>query len=210
MKKAISFLLILASLLCMAGCEEGTSTDTTTTAVTTPAVTEPPTLTEQVDALEGTLTDVEAIKAARELVWEEYAAKIADKSPNRKKEIRKNQTTKIKIGGTTMKVMTRVVGSAPKAGYPLFLVYNGVGYNTDGQMNESQWSGMAERYDDVPGIYCSIRSVSDNESSGQIFSTDISWQFYDRIIENCILYMKANPKQVYIVGYSAGGNGVYQ
>lgn len=210
MKKVVSVLLILASLLCMAGCEEGTPKDTTTTAVTTPAVTEPPTLTEQVDALEGTLTDVEAIKAARELVWEEYAAKIADKSPNRKKEIRKNQTTKIKIGGTTMKVMTRVVGSAPKDGYPLFLVYHGGGYNPDGQTNESQWSGMAERYDDVPGIYCSIRSVSDNESSGQIFSTDISWQFYDRIIENCILYMKANPNQVYIVGYSAGGNGVYQ
>ena len=109
-----------------------------------------------------------------------------------------------------MKVITRVVGKAPEDGYPLFLVYHGGGYNPDGKMNDDQWKGMAERYDDVPGIYCSIRSVSDNESSGQIFSTDISWKFYDRIIENCILYMKANPNQVYIVGYSAGGNGVYQ
>lgn len=210
MKKALSLLLIFASLLCIAGCDEGQPADSTTTAATTPAVTEPPTLTQQVDALEGTLTGVEAIKAARQLVWEEYAEKIADKAPDRKNEIRKGKTTKIKIGGTTMKVMTRVVGPAPKDGYPLFLVYHGGGYNPDGQMNESQWSGMAERYDDVPGIYCSIRSVSDNESSGQIFSTDISWKFYDRIIENCILYMKANPNQVYIVGYSAGGNGVYQ
>ena len=210
MKKALSLLLIFASLLCIAGCDEGQPADSTTTAATTPAVTEPPTLTQQVDALKGTLTDVEAIKAARQLVWEEYAEKIADKAPDRKNEIRKGKTTKIKIGGTTMKVMTRVVGPAPKDGYPLFLVYHGGGYNPDGQMNESQWSGMAERYDDVPGIYCSIRSVSDNESSGQIFSTDISWKFYDRIIENCILYMKANPNQVYIVGYSAGGNGVYQ
>lgn len=210
MKKALSLLLIFASLLCIAGCDEGQPADSTTTAATTPAVTEPPTLTQQVDALEGTLTSVEAIKAARQLIWEEYAEKIADKAPDRKNEIRKGKTTKIKIGGTTMKVMTRVVGPAPKDGYPLFLVYHGGGYNPDGQMNESQWSGMAERYDDVPGIYCSIRSVSDNESSGQIFSTDISWKFYDRIIENCILYMKANPNQVYIVGYSAGGNGVYQ
>ncbi len=210
MKKALSILLIFSSLLCIAGCDNSQPEDSTTTATTTPAVTEPPTLSEQIDALAGKLDSVEAIQAARDLIWEEYAEKIAERAPDRKKEIRKNQTTKIKIGGTTMKVMTRVVGKAPKDGYPLFLVYHGGGYNPDGQINESQWEGMAERYDDVPGIYCSIRSVSDNEYSGQIFSTDISWQFYDRIIENCILYMKANPNQVYIVGYSAGGNGVYQ
>lgn len=208
MKKVLSILLILASLLCTAGCNEGEPKDTTAT--TTPAVTEPPTVTEQIEAMASSLTSAEAIKEMRELVWEEYAEKVAENEPNRKKEIRKNKTTQIKISGTTMKVMTRVVGPAPKDGYPLFLVYHGGGYDPSGQTNESQWSGMAERYDDVPGIYCSIRSVSDNESSGQIFSTDISWKFYDRIIENCILYMKANPNQVYIVGYSAGGNGVYQ
>ena len=205
MKKTLSLLLILTSLLCTACTEDAVST--TTAATTEAPVTEPPTLSDQIDALAGKLTDEAAIKEARAMVWEEYAARIGD---SRKSEIRKNKTTKIKIGGVTMKVMTRVTGRAPKDGYPLFLVYHGGGYNPDGQINESQWSGMAERYDDVPGIYCSIRSVSDNESSGQIFSTDISWKFYDRIIENCILYMNANPNQVYIVGYSAGGNGVYQ
>ena len=212
MKKALSVLLITATLLCTAGCSGDAPADTSaTTAATTeaPANVEP-TLTEQIDALAGKLTSADAIKQARELVWEEYVEKIDEYLPDRKKEIRKNKTTTIKIGGTTMKVMTRVNGRAPEDGYPLFLVYHGGVYDPSGQTNESQWSGMAERYDDVPGIYCSIRSVSDNEYSGQIFSTDISWQFYDRIIEDCILYMNANPNQVYIVGYSAGGNGVYQ
>lgn len=217
MKKALSILLTCTSLLCAAGCsDEGASGATGETTTAEPAVTLTPggqTLAEvqaQIDALSGNLTSVEAVEQMRDLVWDEYVANVKENQSDRKNEVKKNKTTKIKIGGTTMKVMTRVVGTAPDDGYPLFLVYHGGGYDPSGQTNESQWSGMADRYASVPGIYCSIRSVSDNESSGQIFSTDISWQFYDRIIEDCIVFMKANPNQVYIVGYSAGGNGVYQ
>lgn len=217
MKKALSVLLILAALFCTA-CGTDAPADTNATEATTaePEVTLSPaeqTLADvqaEIDALAGGLTSVDAIKEIRHLVWQEYVANIKINQSSRKNEIKKNQTTKIKISGTTMKVMTRVVGSAPEDGYPLFLVYHGGGYDPSGQTNESQWSGMADRYASIPGIYCSIRSVSDNESSGQIFSTDISWKFYDRIIEDCIVFMNANPNKVYIVGYSAGGNGVYQ
>ncbi len=214
MKKALS-LLLLAALLCSVGCEK-TATDTTTTAAVTEAPA-PESVTDKLDALEGKLDSEEAIELAKSLAWEEYVESVKapiklrnGKTVYRKDEIQKNKTTQITIGNTTMKVMTKVVGTAPEGGYPLFLVYHGGGYDPSGQTNESQWSGMADRYAQIPGIYCSIRSVSDNESSGQIFSTDISWQFYDRIIENCIVFMNANPNQTYIVGYSAGGNGVYQ
>lgn len=221
MKKTLSLLLIFASLLCTA-CEGDAPAKTaaaSTTAETTTATPESTltpaqqTLAEvkaKIQALSGNLTSADAVKEMRDLVWQEYVANIKANYTSRKNEIKKNQTTKIKIGGVTMKVMTRVVGRAPEGGYPLFLIYHGGGYDPNNQYNESQWSGMAERYDDLPGIYCSIRSVSDKEASGQIFSTDISWKFYDRIIENCLVFMNANPNQVYIVGYSAGGNGVYQ
>lgn len=218
MKKALLLLLIAASLLCTAcgGDTVGETSAATETTTAEPEITLTPaqqTLADvqaEIDALAGSLNSLDAVEKMRDLVWQEYVANIKANQSSRKNEIKKNQTTKIKIGGVTMKIMTRVVGSAPEDGYPLFLIYHGGGYDPNDQYNESQWSGMAERYDDVPGIYCSIRSVSDNEVSGQIFSTDISWKFYDRIIEDCIVYMKANPNQVYIVGYSAGGNGVYQ
>lgn len=216
MKKALSILLVLATLCSLAGCQ----TAPETTAETTPAVTTPPTtesVTHRLNAMAGQLTSIDAIEEAKLLAWEEYVESVkapvkgaGGKVTYRKDEIQKNKTTQIKLGSVTMKVMTKIVGTAPKDGYPLFLVYHGGGYDPSGSTNESQWEGMAARYAHVPGIYCSIRSVSDNESSGQIFSTDISWQFYDRIIEDCIVFMKANPNQVYIVGYSAGGNGVYQ
>lgn len=220
MKKTLSLLLITVSLLCTA-CGGDTPTETTaaSTAATTTAAPEAPlspaaktlaSVRAEIETLAGSLNSIEAVEKMRDLVWQEYVANIKANQSSRKNEIKRNQTTKIKINGVTMKVMTRVVGSAPKDGYPLFLIYHGGGYDPNNQYNEQQWSGMAERYDDVPGIYCSIRSVSDKEVSGQIFSTDISWKFYDRIIADCIVYMKANPNQVYIVGYSAGGNGVYQ
>lgn len=148
----------------------------------------------------------------RQQVWDEYVTQIKEKSPSREEELKKNEVSYIKIGVITMKVMTRVVGRQPEGGYPLFLIYHGGGTDPTGEMNESQWSGMADRYTTTgePGIYCSIRSVSDDAFGGQIFSTYVSWKFYDRIIEDAILFMNADSNKVYIVGYSAGGNGVYQ
>jgi len=166
---------------------------------------------EQLHALDGKISDVQTLKKARSLIWEEYVEYLdsAD-GAKRREELIANQVTTLKIDGASMKVMTKVVGEAPSGGYPLFLVYHGGGYDPDQNTNEGQWEHMFERYAHIPGIYCAIRSASDYEKSGQIFSTDISWQFYDRIIENCIAFMNVNPNQVYIVGYSAGGNGVYQ
>lgn len=172
------------------------------------------TLTEKIERMyaEG-IDSAEEADLLRALVWQEYVEGVKADEPGREKELQKNKITKIKLGRITMKVETKVVGrKAPEGGYPVFIVMHGGGYDPSGQTNESQWAGMAGRYvqTGVEGIYVSVRSVSDNESSGQIFSTDISWQFYDRIIDNAILFMEANPNKVYVVGYSAGGNGVYQ
>lgn len=37
-----------------------------------------------------------------------------------------------------------------------------------------------------------------------------SYILYDRLIENMILFESINPDKVYLLGYSAGGDGVYQ
>ncbi len=214
MKRKLSVILALLMLLptLATGCGSEQNKQTTTTEKG--GAPEEETLSEKIDRLysEG-IDSEEKLRELRALVWQEHVEKMRAEYPEREKELENNKVTKIKIGRTTMKVDTRIVGrKAPEGGYPVFLVYHGGGYDPSGSTNESQWSGMADRYKGtgVSGIYVSIRSVSDNESSGQIFSTDISWQFYDRIIEDAIIFENANPNKIYIVGYSAGGNGVYQ
>ena len=168
---------------------------------------------QQLMALEGKITDLVTLKQAKSLAWNEYIENISKETNGdvkRSKELIANTVTNIKIDSVTMKVMTTVKGKAPEGGYPMFLVYHGGGYDPDQNTNEGQWEVMFNRYSTQPGIYCAIRSVSDFEGSGQIFSTDISWKFYDRIIENGIAFLNVDPNKVYIVGYSAGGNGVYQ
>jgi len=202
-------IVMLLPTLMLSGCKDKTSDEGEGEQTPTEE-----TVTERIERMyaEGIGTK-EELEELRALIWQEYVEKVKTEEPGREKELVKNKVTKIKIGRITMRVDTRVVGrKAPEGGYPLFLVYHGGGYDPSGSTNDSQWSGMADRYiqTGVPGIYVSIRSVSDNESSGQIFSTDISWQFYDRIIENAVIFMNANANKVYAVGYSAGGNGVYQ
>ena len=168
---------------------------------------------QQLMALEGKIADLATLKQAKSLAWNEYIENISKETSGdvkRSKELIANTVTNIKIDSVTMKVMTTVKGKAPEGGYPMFLVYHGGGYDPDQNTNEGQWEIMFNRYSTQPGIYCAIRSVSDFEGSGQIFSTDISWKFYDRIIENGIAFLNVDPNKVYIVGYSAGGNGVYQ
>lgn len=208
MKKFVALMLAGITVFPMlTGCDRTGTADTTAASSTAE-----PDLATKIETLSSSLTSSEAITQMRQLIWEEYVAQIKESFPERESEIQKNKTSYITIGKTTMKVMTKVVGRAPEDGYPLFLIYHGGGTDPTGEMNEGQWAGMADRYTTTnqAGIYCSIRSVSDDAFGGQIFSTPISWPFYDRIIEDSIIYMNADPNKVYIVGYSAGGNGVYQ
>ena len=153
------------------------------------------------------LTSNEAIKALRDAVWADYVASLPE---TRATEIQKNKITTFTVRGRTMKVQTRVIGRAPEGGYPIFIVLHGGGSDPTGEMNESQWSGMAARYANLiscPGIFVSCRAIED---TWNCHSVDGSYMFYDRIIENCSLFLNGNPNRAYIVGYSAGGDGVYQ
>lgn len=209
MKKLFLLLSLLAFAMILVACTspevttnspESSDTVTTTSPITT---TETPTTTE---AAMG-LTSNQAIKALRDSVWEDYVASLPE---SRATELQKNKITTFTVKGVTMKVQTRVVGRAPEGGYPIFIVLHGGGSDPTGEMNESQWSGMAARYANLvscPGIFVSCRAVKD---TWDCHSVPEAYMCYDRIIENASIFMNGNPNRAYIVGYSAGGDGVYQ
>jgi len=57
------------------------------------------------------------------------------------------------------------------------------------------------------GVYVAVRGVRDTWNT---HFNDESYPLYDRLIENMILFADVNPNRVYLLGFSAGGDGVYQ
>lgn len=197
MKKTLLFLTIILALALFSAC--GGSVDTTSDA--SQKDTTAPETTKEV---EMGLTSPEGIKLLRQEIWNDYVESLP---ASRKTELVKNGISYITVGAQKMKVETKVIGNAPEGGYPIFIVLHGGGSDPTGEMNESQWRGMAARYARKAGIYVSCRAIED---TWNCHSVDNAYKFYDRIIENACIYMNGNPNMAYIVGYSAGGDGVYQ
>ena len=57
------------------------------------------------------------------------------------------------------------------------------------------------------GIYIAPRGIRDTWDTH--FNPE-SYYFYRRLIENAVIFCGANPNRIYLLGYSAGGDGVYQ
>lgn len=207
MKKLLITLLLLAVLVFAAACGSDDPVTTTEAAAgtTTPAATT--TTAATTTQPEVTTNMVESIKALRAEVWQEYVDSLPE---SRATELVKNDISYVTVNNIKMKVNTKVYGTKPEDGYPIFIVLHGGGTDPTGEMNESQWAGMHLRYANrlnCPGIFVSCRAIED---TWNCHSVDNAYMFYDRIIEDAVIYMDGNPNKAYVVGYSAGGDGVYQ
>lgn len=56
------------------------------------------------------------------------------------------------------------------------------------------------------GIYVAVRGITNNWN---LHFDDASYPLYDRLIEDMTLLCHADPNRVYLLGFSAGGDGVY-
>ncbi len=166
---------------------------------------------DQRGALEGCgfaaipLTKADA-EEAKKALWADHAARIA---ATRKAEM---DAKSITLGGLTMKFDTLDFGSKenpPTGGRSLFLSMHGGG-NAPSEVNESQWHNqvkLGNAYKPAEGIYLAPRAPTDTWDLWHQSHID---QFFQRIIENLIVLDHVNPNRVYVMGYSAGGDGVYQ
>ena len=145
------------------------------------------------------LTKAESAQASRVLIdaWKKHLAK------ERETELK---DTALKIGDHEMKLFKRKFGKKPEAGWSLYISMHGGG-GTHPRFNDKQWENQKKLYQLSEGIYVAPRAPTDSWDMWHQADVD---QFYDRLITNLIISHDVNPNRVYILGYSAGGDGVFQ
>ncbi|MDA7864870.1 dienelactone hydrolase family protein [bacterium] len=145
------------------------------------------------------LSKVEA-KQASKLLWDDHVATIREE---RKQEM---EAGKIVQGNMTMPFVYRAFGKKPKNGRSLYISMHGGG-GAPPQVNDQQWENQKRLYTLPEGIYAVPRAPTNTWNLWHQGHID---GMFARLIENLIVFEDVNPDRVYLMGYSAGGDGVYQ
>lgn len=114
----------------------------------------------------------------------------------------------MKYGSHQMKYTMDIIGNPDADGtYPLYIALHGGGGAPE-ESNNEQWLQMTDYYKGAVsnGIYVACRGIEDVWNTHFV---DDSYPLYDRLIENMILLKHADPNRVYLLGFSAGGDGVF-
>lgn len=110
------------------------------------------------------------------------------------------------INGKTMPFWHTTFGEKPADGYSLFISLHGGG-NAPSQLNDSQWENQKVLYQPKNSVYLVPRAPYDDWDMW--FKPDLD-SFYTTLIQMCVAYLDVNPDKVYLIGYSAGGDGVWR
>ncbi len=137
------------------------------------------------------------------------AEKIRDEESKNPERIKEMGDKAITVGDATMKYTLNVRGVEPDGGYPVYIALHGGGGSDTPDLNDSQWKAMQSYYlgSVAEGIYIAPRGVRDTWDTH--FNPE-SYECYKRLLENLAIFYNINPDRIYLTGYSAGGDGVYQ
>lgn len=142
----------------------------------------------------------EGAAGAGALLWNDHAERI------RAERTAEWNAKEIHAAGKTMKFLSRSFGSKPADGWNLYISMHGGG-SAPARVNDSQWQNQIKLYQPTDSLYIAPRAPTDTWNLWHEGHIDA---LFDRLIEDAIVLEGVNPNRVYIMGYSAGGDGVYQ
>ena len=99
-----------------------------------------------------------------------------------------------------------VYGDKPEDGYSLFISLHGGGGTTQA-VNDQQWENQKHLYRPQQAVYVAPRAPWNLWNMWCHEGID---PLYEQLIQMCVAFEGVNPDKVYLMGYSAGGDGVWR
>lgn len=137
---------------------------------------------------------------AKELVWQDHLSQLREE---RAAEMKARELTTDKV---KMPFTYQVFGEKPATGRSMYISLHGGG-GAPKQVNDSQWENQKRLYRLEEGVYVVPRAPTDTWDLWHQSHID---GLFARLIENFVALEDVDPNRVYLMGYSAGGDGVYQ
>ncbi len=100
----------------------------------------------------------------------------------------------------------RDFGKAPSDGRSLYISMHGGG-ECPKEINDEQWVNQIYLYEPQEGLYVAPRAPWNTSDLWHKKGLDI---MLEKLIQACVVFENVNPDKVYLLGYSAGGDGVWR
>ncbi|MBN8248618.1 MAG: hypothetical protein J0L84_14410 [Verrucomicrobia bacterium] len=150
-------------------------------------------------ALTAPLSRTEAERVLSLLAAERMSTLTAERSA----EVTQRSLT---LGDRTLRWMDKEYGTAPAGGRSLWISMHGGG-NAPAAVNDRQWTNQVNLYEPAEGIYVAPRAPTDTWNLWHESHVD---PLFQRLVDDFVAVRGVNPDKVYLMGYSAGGDGVWQ
>lgn len=112
----------------------------------------------------------------------------------------------ITAAGHTMRFLEKTFGEPPPEGHALYISLHGGG-GAPPEINDRQWQNQINLYEPKEGIYIAPRAPTDTWNLWHQAHID---PLVTKLIETYAIARDIDLNRVYLMGYSAGGDGVYQ
>lgn len=141
--------------------------------------------------------DADQAKAA---AWEAFVAK------EREARAAEIAAGTVSAGGASMTFFHIARGTKPERGHSLYISMHGGG-GAPARVNDQQWENQKRLYAPEEGVYVAPRAPGDTWDLWHQAHID---PLFDRLITDFVITGEVDPDRVYLMGYSAGGDGVFQ